>query len=344
MPRRAPSSTWASSAGTPHAATSRWTPSSSARAPTRASKTSRRRRRRSKDAHVATGVRALVVPGSRRGEGTGRNGRARPVFVQAGFEWREAGVFDVPGNEPGRVSPGERCASTSNRNFEGRQGRDGRTHLVSPAVAAATAVAGHLGLASPTRSSTEGSTRCYGSRRTARSLRRRYRPDHPGVWLKRVERTGFGAGPVLGVAATIRISSSTGPNTRGATDPSRRPEFRHRFVQGARRLGADRLRLQSGDLARFGDIFRNNSTKRAWYRYRSSPGCPGPPRCRGQGPFSRDHRRPRAAAGGGPRRRDRGDLPARPVHRERLLNGWDDIGLTLRHQDAISRYERGRSQ
>jgi 3-isopropylmalate/(R)-2-methylmalate dehydratase large subunit len=66
------------------------------------------------------------------------------IFLDAGFEWREAGCSMCLGMNPDTLSPGERAASTSNRNFEGRQGRGGRTHLVSPAVAAATAIAGHF--------------------------------------------------------------------------------------------------------------------------------------------------------------------------------------------------------
>ena len=66
------------------------------------------------------------------------------MFREAGFEWRDAGCSMCLGMNPDQLTPGERCASTSNRNFEGRQGRGGRTHLVSPAVAAATAVAGHF--------------------------------------------------------------------------------------------------------------------------------------------------------------------------------------------------------
>jgi 3-isopropylmalate/(R)-2-methylmalate dehydratase large subunit len=66
------------------------------------------------------------------------------IFTAAGFEWREPGCSMCLAMNPDKLSPGERCASTSNRNFEGRQGRGGRTHLVSPAVAAATAVAGHF--------------------------------------------------------------------------------------------------------------------------------------------------------------------------------------------------------
>jgi 3-isopropylmalate/(R)-2-methylmalate dehydratase large subunit len=66
------------------------------------------------------------------------------VFLEAGFEWRQPGCSMCLAMNPDKLAPGERAASTSNRNFEGRQGRGGRTHLVSPAVAAATAIAGHF--------------------------------------------------------------------------------------------------------------------------------------------------------------------------------------------------------
>jgi 3-isopropylmalate/(R)-2-methylmalate dehydratase large subunit len=93
---------------------------------------------------VHPGLRAMVVPGSmlikRQAEEEGLDG----VFRAAGFEWRDAGCSMCLGMNPDRLSSGERSASTSNRNFEGRQGAGGRTHLVSPAVAAATAVAGHF--------------------------------------------------------------------------------------------------------------------------------------------------------------------------------------------------------
>jgi 3-isopropylmalate/(R)-2-methylmalate dehydratase large subunit len=89
-------------------------------------------------------VRALVVPGSRRVKEQAELEGLDEVFKNAGFEWREPGCSMCLGMNPDILSPGQRCASTSNRNFEGRQGRGGRTHLVSPAVAAATALAGHL--------------------------------------------------------------------------------------------------------------------------------------------------------------------------------------------------------
>jgi 3-isopropylmalate/(R)-2-methylmalate dehydratase large subunit len=93
---------------------------------------------------VAPGMRALAVPGSRPVKTQAEAEGLDKVFTKAGFEWRDPGCSMCLAMNPDKIGPGERCASTSNRNFEGRQGRGGRTHLVSPAVAAATAVAGHL--------------------------------------------------------------------------------------------------------------------------------------------------------------------------------------------------------
>ena len=93
---------------------------------------------------VAPGVRALVVPGSMLVKLQAEQEGLDEVFRAAGFDWRNAGCSMCLGMNPDTLAPGERCASTSNRNFEGRQGRGGRTHLVSPEVAAATAVRGRL--------------------------------------------------------------------------------------------------------------------------------------------------------------------------------------------------------
>jgi len=93
---------------------------------------------------VRSGLRALVVPGSHRVKAQAEAEGLDRVFISAGFDWRQPGCSMCLAMNPDKLAPGERCASTSNRNFEGRQGRGGRTHLVSPAVAAATAVAGHL--------------------------------------------------------------------------------------------------------------------------------------------------------------------------------------------------------
>jgi 3-isopropylmalate/(R)-2-methylmalate dehydratase large subunit len=97
-----------------------------------------------KGRRVAENVHAMVVPGSglvkqqAEAEGLDR------IFKEAGFDWREAGCSMCLAMNPDKLEPGERCASTSNRNFEGRQGRGGRTHLVSPAMAAAAAIAGRF--------------------------------------------------------------------------------------------------------------------------------------------------------------------------------------------------------
>ena len=93
---------------------------------------------------VASGVRTLVVPGSAQVKRQAEAEGLHEVLLAAGFDWREPGCSMCLGMNPDRISAGERCASTSNRNFEGRQGRGGRTHLVSPAVAAASAVAGRF--------------------------------------------------------------------------------------------------------------------------------------------------------------------------------------------------------
>ncbi len=97
-----------------------------------------------RDRKVADGVRMLVVPGSMRVRAQAESEGLDQIFTAAGAEWRQAGCSMCLGMNPDQLLPGQRCASTSNRNFEGRQGKGGRTHLVSPAVAAATAVRGKL--------------------------------------------------------------------------------------------------------------------------------------------------------------------------------------------------------
>jgi len=97
-----------------------------------------------KGRRVASGVRALVVPGSGQVKAAAEAEGIARMFIDAGFEWREAGCSMCLGMNPDQLTPGQRCASTSNRNFEGRQGPGGRTHLMSPAMAAAAAIAGRI--------------------------------------------------------------------------------------------------------------------------------------------------------------------------------------------------------
>jgi 3-isopropylmalate/(R)-2-methylmalate dehydratase large subunit len=94
--------------------------------------------------HIASTVRAMVVPGSQAVKRQAESEGLDAIFKLAGFEWREPGCSMCLGMNPDILAPGERCASTSNRNFEGRQGRGGRTHLVSPEMAAAAAIVGHF--------------------------------------------------------------------------------------------------------------------------------------------------------------------------------------------------------
>ncbi len=97
-----------------------------------------------KGKHVAPSIRAMVVPGSMQVRRMAEEEGLADIFREAGFEWRESGCSMCIAMNGDQLAPGERCASTSNRNFEGRQGRGGRTHLVSPAMAAAAAIAGHF--------------------------------------------------------------------------------------------------------------------------------------------------------------------------------------------------------
>ena len=93
---------------------------------------------------VASGIYAMVVPGSGLVKQQAEEEGLDKILIEAGFDWREPGCSMCLAMNADKLEPGERCASTSNRNFEGRQGRGGRTHLMSPAMAAAAAVTGHL--------------------------------------------------------------------------------------------------------------------------------------------------------------------------------------------------------
>jgi 3-isopropylmalate/(R)-2-methylmalate dehydratase large subunit len=93
---------------------------------------------------IHSGIRAMIVPGSQLVKKSAEDIGLDKIFKDAGFEWRESGCSMCLGMNPDILAAGERCASTSNRNFEGRQGAGGRTHLVSPVMAAAAAISGHF--------------------------------------------------------------------------------------------------------------------------------------------------------------------------------------------------------
>ena len=140
---------------------------------------------------VADGVRMLVVPGSMRVRFQAEAEGLDKVFTAAGAEWRSAGCSMCLGMNPDQLAPGERSASTSNRNFEGRQGKGGRTHLVSPLVAAATAVRGTLQLAGGPETDGRPFTTHTGIGVPLRRSNVDTDQIIPAVYLKRVTRTGF---------------------------------------------------------------------------------------------------------------------------------------------------------
>ena len=121
---------------------------------------------------------------------------------------------------PDKLAPGERCASTSNRNFEGRQGKGGRTHLVSPAVAAATAIAGHFATPDDLETLMEPVRVIIGTRRAARPHRRRHRPDHPERLAEARRAHRLRRGPVLRVARELRLRAQPGALRRRARSSS----------------------------------------------------------------------------------------------------------------------------
>jgi 3-isopropylmalate/(R)-2-methylmalate dehydratase large subunit len=97
-----------------------------------------------KDKKIASHIQAMIVPGSGLVKKQAEEEGLDKILMEAGFEWRDAGCSMCLGMNPDQLKPGERCASTSNRNFEGRQGRGGRTHLMSPELAAASAIKGNI--------------------------------------------------------------------------------------------------------------------------------------------------------------------------------------------------------
>ena len=251
-PPRRRCSTWRSRPA-PRCARSRSTPSSSAPAPTAGSRTCALAAEIVKGRHVDKDTRLLVVPGSVRVRLQAEDEGLDVIFKEAGAEWRGAGCSMCLGMNPDTLQPGERSASTSNRNFEGRQGKGGRTHLVSVPVAAATAIRGTL--SSPADldpigadSLMEAVHQPHRRRRPAAPQQRRHRPDHPGGLPQAGQPHRLRGRPVRRVAQRPRLRAQP-PGVRRRLGARRRPRLRHRLVARARRVGAEGLRLPRRDLA-----------------------------------------------------------------------------------------------
>ena len=171
------------------------------------------------------------------------------IFKEAGAEWRAAGCSMCLGMNPDQLAPGERAASTSNRNFEGRQGKGGRTHLVSPLVAAATAVTGTLSSPADLSGSTMIMDAFTSHTGTALPLRRsNVDTDQiiPAVYLKRVTKTGFEDGLFAAWRNDPDFVLNL-PQYAGATILIAGSRLRHWFVPRACGLGPAELRVQGGD-------------------------------------------------------------------------------------------------
>ena len=217
--------------------------------------------------HVADGVRMLVVPGSVQVRLQAEAEGLDKVFVEAGAEWRQAGCSMCLGMNPDTLAPGERSASTSNRNFEGRQGKGGRTHLVSPLVAAATAVTGpprppndcpphrlgelnqmdkftsHTGTAVPLRRSNVDTDQII-----------------PAVYLKRVTRTGFEDGLFSAWRKDPGFVLNK-PEYAGASVLVAGPEFGTGSSREHAVWALENYGFRVVISPRFADIFRGNSLK-----------------------------------------------------------------------------------
>ena len=244
---------------------------------------------------------------------------------------------------PDKLAPGERCASTSNRNFEGRQGRGGRTHLVSPAVAAATAVAGTF--ATPGGPGLMEAVVVVTGRAVPLD-RTDVDTDQiiPSDWLKRVERTGFGAG-LFSEWRDDRDFVLNDPEFVGATILVAGPNFgtgssREHAVWALMDYG-----FQAVVVARASPTSSaTTAPSRGWCPSRSTEELDralldavvtDPSLEITIDVAARDDR-------GAGRRASAGTFPLDEFTRERLLNGWDDIGLSLRYADDITAYERRR--
>ena len=272
------------------------------------------------------------------------------VFIEAGAEWRGAGCSMCLGMNPDQLAPQERSASTSNRNFEGRQGKGGRTHLVSVPVAAATAVRGTLSCARRPRCLPRRTEHGEFTTHTGVGVPlRRSNVDTdqiiPAVYLKRVTRTGFEDG----LFAAWRNDPDVRAQQAGRTPPARCSSPVPTSAPGSRastRSGRCRTTASGSCISsRFADIFRGNSGKagllaaqvdekvvqRLWDWLEDNPG--------GEITVDLESRTVRAGVGEGAVE-DSFDID--DYIRWRLLEGLDDISITLGHDADIAAFEATR--
>ena len=301
-----------------------------------------------KGRQVADDTRMLVVPGSVRVRLQAEEEGLDVIFKEAGAEWRGAGCSMCLGMNPDQLTPGERAASTSNRNFEGRQGKGGRTHLVSPEVAVATGVLGHLaGPDRPCRYWRPDMDKFTTHTGVGAPLRRsNVDTDQiiPAVYLKRVTRTGFEDG----LFAAWRNDPSFVLNQDAYKDATVLVAGSD-FGTGSSREHAVWALQNYGFRVvispRFGDIFRGNSGKsgllaaevdekvvqRLWDLLETEPGTQ----------ITVDLESRTVKAGEGPDAIE-DSFTIDDYTRGRLLEGLDDIAITLSHADDIDAYERQR--
>jgi 3-isopropylmalate dehydratase small subunit len=309
---------------------------------------------------VASNVKlAMVVPGSGLVKAQAESEGLHEVFKAAGFEWREPGCSMCLAMNADKLEPGERCASTSNRNFEGRQGNGGRTHLVSPAMAAAAAIEGHF---VDIRASPEGDPITMQAFTVHQGLvapmdRENVDTDAiiPKQFLKSIARTGFGPnlfdewryldkgepGQDPARASPTPTSCSTSRATR-----ARRCCWRARTSAAvqprARALGAGAVRLPRHHRAQLRRHLLQQLLQERPAAHRAA-------RVAGGEAVRRGGRLPRLQLTVDLPRQvvvkpDGSELPfeVQPFRKYCLVNGFDDIGLTLRHADKIRAFEAER--
>ena len=289
-------------------------------------------------------VHAMVVPGSGLVKAQAEAEGLDKIFIDAGFEWRDAGCSMCLGMNPDFLLPGERCASTSNRNFEGRQGPGGRTHLVSPPMAAAAAIAGHF------VDIRDWKEQLDGSRYDASSGKAPAAATAPTSTPTRSSRRSTSSASSAPASASSLRRLAQGSATFVLNDPlrrragaGRRAELRLRLVARARALGAQDYGFKAIIAPSFADIFRNNCAKIGlltgalpqdevdilMQRAKRSPAAEIVVDLESQTVAS-------------PASEWTMHFDIDPFVKHCLLNGLDDIGLTLQHADEISAFEKTR--